>query len=83
MSVNKLTSIGGSSVGVVLPLEDLRDEELVVDEGDDVKPADDTWLRVRRFDRGAWQVVRADTHDYPAFHEKPAYAETPKPSAKA
>jgi hypothetical protein len=74
MAMNKLRQIGGNSVGVALPLGELRDEG-VVSGGRGGEPLDveETILRVERFDRGAWQVVRTDEHDYPAYMEQPAF----------
>jgi len=74
MAINKLTILGRSCAGVVLPLDDLREEGLVTGTGDTLELTGDTHLRVNRFQPGAWQVLRTDIHDYPAFHEKQTYA---------
>ncbi|GGL57850.1 hypothetical protein [Halocalculus aciditolerans] len=78
MAMNKLQSMGGTSFGVVLPMDDLRDEDLVVMNENGGLEAEEVQMRIRRFDTGAWQVLRTDLHDYPAYHEKPAYAQPAK-----
>lgn len=84
MAMNKLRQIGGNSVGVALPLGELRDEE-VVSGGKDGETLDvvETMMRVERFDRGAWQVVRTDQHDYPAYMEQPAFCQQAEPTVTA
>jgi len=84
MAMNKLRQIGGNSVGVALPLDELRDEG-VVSGGKDGESLDvvETMLRVERFDRGAWQVVRTDAHDFPAFMEEPAFCQQAEPTVTA
>lgn len=74
MAINKLTKISGTCAGVVLPLDELREEGLVEGVGNDLELTGETQLRITRFHPGAWQVLRTDIHDYPAFHEKQAYA---------
>jgi len=61
MAMNQLVSIGGTSAGVSLPLDELRDEGVVSGgRGGESLEIEETMLRVERFDRGAWQVVRTD-----------------------
>lgn len=83
MAINKLTIIGGSCAGVVLPLDELREEGLVEGTGPDLELLGETQLRVTRFQPGAWQVLRTDIHDYPAFHEKQAYTPGKQPKTTA
>jgi hypothetical protein len=84
MAMNQLVSIGGSSAGVSLPLDELRDEGVVSGgRGGDPLEIEETMLRVERFDRGAWQVVRTDQHDYPAYMEEPAFCQQAEPTATA
>lgn len=61
---------------MALPLDELRDEG-VVSGGRGGKPLEvgETILRVERFDRGAWQVVGTDKHNYPAYMEQPAFCQ--------
>ncbi|GAA0276877.1 hypothetical protein [Halobacterium noricense] len=76
MAMNQLVSIGGTSAGVSLPLDELRDEEVVTGgKGGESLEIADTMMRVERFDQGAWQVVRTDVHDFPAYMEKPAFCQ--------
>ena len=84
MAMNQLVSIGGSSAGVSLPLDELRDEGVVTGgKGGEPLEIAETVLRVERFDRGAWQVVRTDQHDYPAYMEQPAFCQQPEPTFTA
>jgi len=84
MAMNQLVSIGGTSVGVTLPMDELRDEQLVSG-GTNGEPLEieETLLRVERFDRGAWQVVRTDEHDFPAYMERPAFCQQAQPTVEA
>jgi hypothetical protein len=81
MAMNQLVSIGGTSVGVALPLDELREEGVVSGgKGGEPLEIDETLLRVERFDRGAWQVVRTDVHDFPAYMEQPAFCQQAEPT---
>lgn len=84
MVMNQLVSIGGTSAGVSLPLDELRDEGLVSGglRGEPLE-IEEMVMRVNRFDKGAWQVVRTDIHDYPAYMERPAFCEQAKPTVEA
>jgi len=84
MAMNQLVSIGGTSAGVSLPIDELRDEGVVSGgrNGERIE-IEDVILRVHRFDRGAWQVVRTDVHDFPAFMERPAFCEQVRPTVEA
>ena len=84
MAMNQLVSIGGTSAGVSLPIDELRDEGVVSGgrNGERIE-IEDVILRVHRFDRGAWQVVRTDVHDFPAFMERPAFCEQARPTVEA
>ena len=84
MAMNQLVPIGGNSAGVTLPLGELRDEGIVTGGtgGDDLE-IEQTGMRIHRFDAGAWQVLRTDIHDFPAFHEQPAYSEPAQATVKA
>jgi len=84
MAMKQLVSIGGHSAGVTLPLDELRDEN-VVSGGKDGAGLDvaDVTMRVDRFDKGAWQVVRTDVHDFPAFMERPAFCQQATPTVEA
>ena len=84
MAMNQLVSIGGTSAGVSLPLGELRDEGVVTG-GRNGEPLEiaETVLRVKRFDRGAWQVVWTDAHEFPAFMEQPAFCQQAKPTVTA
>lgn len=82
--MNQLVSIGGTSAGVSLPLDELRDEGVVTGgKGGDPLEIEETMLRVERFDRSAWQVVRTDVHDFPAFVENPAFCKQAEPTVTA
>jgi len=84
MAMNQLVTIGGTSAGVSLPMAELRDEGLVSGgAGGEPLEIEDTVLRVERFDRGAWQVVRTDAHDFPAYMEKPAFCKQAEPTVTA
>lgn len=84
MAMNQLVSIGGTSAGVSLPLDELRDEGVVTGgKGGEPLEIEDTLMRVERFDRGAWQVVRTDVHDFPAYMEKPAFCKAAEPTVTA
>lgn len=83
MAINKLTIIGGSCAGVVLPLDELREEGLVKGSGSDLELQGETQLRVMRFQPGAWQVLRTDLHDYPAFHEKQVFTRGDQQKSRA
>jgi len=84
MAMNQLVSIGGTSAGVSLPIDELRDEGVVSGgRNDEPIEIEDVILRVHRFDRGAWQVVRTDVHDFPAFMERPAFCEQARPTVEA
>ena len=73
--MNQLVSIGGTSAGVALPLNELRDEGIVSGgKGGTPLEIEETVLRVERFDQGAWQVLRTDQHDFPAYMEQPAFS---------
>jgi hypothetical protein len=82
MANHQLTNIGGNSAGVILPKEELKEENLIdVDGEGSITETKECRLRVQRFDVGAWQVLRTDLHDYPAFFEKRAYQQPPQPTA--
>lgn len=66
MAMNQLVTIGATSAGVSLPMAELRDEGLVFGGSSEPLEIEETVFRVERFDRGAWQVVRTDEHDFPA-----------------
>jgi hypothetical protein len=84
MAMNQLVQVSSSSVGVILPMDELRDEGLVSGgKGGEPLEVADTMLRVERFDRGAWQVVRTDSHDFPAYMERPAFSEQAQPTVEA
>ncbi len=84
MAMNQLVSIGGTSAGVSLPLDELRDEGVVSGgRGGESLEIEETMLRVERFDRGAWQVVRTDVHDFPAYMEQPAFCQQAQPTVEA
>ncbi|XCF16870.1 hypothetical protein ABSL23_02350 [Halobacterium sp. NMX12-1] len=82
--MNQLVSIGGTSAGVSIPLDELRDEGVVTGgKGGEPLEIADTMMRVERFDRGAWQVVRTDVHDFPAYMEKSAFCQQAEPTVTA
>jgi hypothetical protein len=83
MAMNQLVKVSSSSAGVTLPMDELRNEDLVSggQNGEQLEVAD-TLLRVERFDRGAWQVVRTDLHDFPAYMERPAFCEQAQPTVE-
>jgi len=84
MAMMKLRQIGGNSVGIALPLGELRDEGVVSGGQNGEKlEVEDTLLRVERFDRGAWQAVRTDVHDFPAYMEEPAFCQQARPTVEA
>ena len=84
MAMNKLVSIGGTSAGVSLPLDELRDEGVVSGgKGGEPLEIEETMMRIHRFDEGVWQVVQTDVHDFPAHHEKPAYSEPAQATVEA
>jgi hypothetical protein len=84
MAMNQLVSIGGTSVGVALPLDELREEGVVSGgKGGEPLEIDETLLRVERFDRGAWQVVRTDVYEFPAYMEQPAFQNEARASMTA
>lgn len=68
MAINGLVRIGNDSAGVILPIDDLRDESLVEKENGELE-VDDCTLRVERVVEGVWIVARTDDVDFEDFNE--------------
>lgn len=66
--IHELFQVGESSAGVILPIDDLREEDLVdVDQdGIDVETCS---LRVERVAEGTWIVARTDAVDFESFND--------------
>lgn len=67
MAIHELIGVGESSAGVILPIDDLREEDLVqvASDGIDVENCS---LRVERVAEGIWIVARTDAVDFESFN---------------
>lgn len=65
MAIRRLVRIGQDSAGVILPMDDLREEDLV----DDDQELEELNMRIERVAEGVWMVARTDDVEFDEFND--------------